>query len=73
MTLGIIGKKLGMTQVFDENGLAIPVTVIKVDPLVVCQIKTKETDGYNSVQLGYDKCKEKHITRPMLLFTFVIS
>ena len=64
MTLGIIGKKLGMTQVFDENGLAIPVTVIKVDPLVVCQIKTKETDGYNSVQLGYDKCKEKHITRP---------
>ena len=46
MTLGVIGKKLGMTQIFDEQGLAIPVTVIKVDPIVVTQVKTVETDGY---------------------------
>ena len=45
MTLGVIGKKLGMTQVFDENGLAIPVTVIKVEPLTVTQVKTVDTDA----------------------------
>lgn len=47
MTLGVIGKKVGMTQIFDEQGLAIPVTVIKVDETVVTQVKTVETDGYN--------------------------
>ena len=52
MTLGVIGKKLGMTQIFDEQGLAIPVTVIKVDPIVVTQVKTVETDGYNAIQVG---------------------
>ena len=63
MTPGIIGKKLGMTQIFDENGLAVPVTVIKVDEIVVTQVKTKETDGYNAIQVGTIAAKEKHITK----------
>ena len=61
--LGVIGKKLGMTQVFDEQGLAIPVTVIKVDPLTVTQVKTEETDGYNAIQVGFEPAKEKHLTK----------
>lgn len=63
MTLGVIGKKLGMTQVFDDKGLAIPVTVIKVDPLTVTQIKTVDTDGYNAIQVGVEPAKEKHLTK----------
>ena len=63
MTLGVIGKKLGMTQIFDEQGLAIPVTVIKVDPIVVTQVKTVETDGYNAIQVGTVAAKEKHLTK----------
>ena len=63
MTLGIIGEKLGMTQIFDDKGLVIPVTVLKVEPLVVAQIKTKETDGYDAVQLAYCAGKEKHLTK----------
>ena len=63
MTLGVIGKKLGMTQIFDEQGLAIPVTVIKVDPIVVTQVKTIETDGYNAIQVGTVSVKEKHLTK----------
>lgn len=66
MTLGVIGKKLGMTQVFDDKGLAIPVTVIKVDPLTVTQIKTVETDGYNAIQVGTVPAKEKHLTKAEL-------
>ncbi len=66
MTLGVIGKKLGMTQVFDENGLAIPVTVIKVDPLTVTQVKTVDTDGYNAIQTGVVSAKEKHLTKAEL-------
>ncbi len=66
MTLGVIGKKLGMTQVFDEQGLAIPVTVIKVDPIVVTQVKTAETDGYNAIQVGTVAAKEKHLTKAQL-------
>ncbi len=66
MTLGVIGKKLGMTQVFDEQGLAIPVTVIKVDPLTVTQVKTVDTDGYNAVQVGVIPAKEKHLTKAEL-------
>lgn len=61
--LGVVGKKLGMTQVFDEKGLAIPVTVIKVDPLTVTQVKTVETDGYNAIQVGFEPAKEKHLTK----------
>ncbi len=63
MTLGVIGKKLGMTQIFDEQGLAIPVTVVKVDEMVVTQVKTVETDGYNAIQVGTVAAKEKHLTK----------
>ena len=54
MTKGILGKKIGMTQIFDESGLLVPVTVLEVQPNVVLQVKTAETDGYNSVQIGVD-------------------
>ena len=66
MTLGVIGKKLGMTQVFDEQGLAIPVTVIKVDKIVVTQVKTVEKDGYNAIQVGTVAAKEKHLTKAQI-------
>lgn len=66
MTLGVIGKKLGMTTVFDEQGLAIPVTVIKVDTTVVTQVKTVETDGYNAIQVGTVAAKEKHLTKAQI-------
>lgn len=65
MKKGIIGKKIGMTQVFDEQGRVIPVTVIQAGPCVVVQKKTEEKDGYNSVQLGYGDVKEKHTTKPL--------
>ena len=61
MKKGIIGKKLGMTQIFDENGNVIPVTVIEAGPCTVVQKKTVETDGYNAVQLGFEDKKEKHV------------
>ena len=60
----IIGKKIGMTQIFDEKGLVIPVTAIEAGPCVVAQVKTIETDGYNAVQLGYGEIKDKHINKP---------
>lgn len=66
MTLGVIGKKVGMTQIFDEQGLAIPVTVIKVDETVVTQVKTVETDGYDAIQVGTVAAKEKHLTKAQL-------
>ncbi len=66
MTLGVIGTKLGMTQVYDEAGLCIPVTVIKVDPAVVTQVKTVETDGYNAIQVGVVPAKEKHLTKAQI-------
>ena len=62
---GIIGKKIGMTQIFDEKGNVIPVTVIETAGNVVTQIKTVETDGYNSIQLGYGDIKAKHINKPL--------
>src|SRR5574344_2926219 len=64
--LGVVGKKLGMTQVFDEQGLAIPVTVIKVDPLTVTQVKTVDSDGYNAIQVGFEPAKEKHLTKAQI-------
>ena len=64
MKKGLIGKKIGMTQIFDENGLVIPVTVIEAGPCVVAQVKTSETDGYNAIQLGYGEIKDKHINKP---------
>lgn len=60
---GLIGKKVGMTSVFDENGKNIPCTVIEAGPCVVTQIKTKDKDGYNALQLGYDDKKEKNSTK----------
>jgi len=63
---GLIGKKIGMTSVFDENGNNIPCTVLEVGPCVVTQIKRVETDGYNAVQLAYDEQKEKKSTKAML-------
>lgn len=66
MTLGVIGKKLGMTTIFDEQGLAIPVTVVKVDPIVVTQVKTVEKDGYNAIQVGTVAAKEKHLTKAQI-------
>lgn len=57
---GLIGKKVGMTSVFDENGKNIPCTVIEAGPCVITQVKTKDNDGYNAVQLGFDEKKDKH-------------
>ena len=64
MKKGIIGKKLGMTQIFDENGLVIPVTVIEAGPCCVTQKKTAETDGYEAVQLAFEDAKDKHTGKP---------
>ena len=64
MQKAIIGKKVGMTQIFDESGKAIPVTVIAAGPCVVAQKKTEEKDGYVSVQLGYEEVKESKLTKP---------
>ena len=67
MSVGILGTKLGMTQVFEpETGKAIPVTVIQAGPCTVTQVKTKETDGYASIQIGYKEVKEKSLSRPEL-------
>ena len=63
MKKGIIGKKIGMTQIFDEKGNVIPVTVIEAGPCVVAQKKTVENDGYDAVQLGFMDVKEKHLTK----------
>lgn len=60
----IIGKKIGMTQIFDEKGTVIPVTAIQAGPCAVAQVKTTETDGYNSIQLGFGEVKEKHMNKP---------
>ena len=64
MKKGIIGKKLGMTQIFDEVGNVIPVTVIEAGPCVVAQKKTTENDGYEAVQLGFIDAKEKQLSKP---------
>ena len=66
MKKAIIGKKVGMTQIFDEAGHAIPVTVIEAGPCVVTQKKTQEKDGYVAVQLGFEDVKEKKLTKPEL-------
>lgn len=64
MKKGIIGRKLGMTQIFTEAGLAIPVTVIEAGPCFVVQKKTAEKDGYDAVQLGFEDIREKLVTKP---------
>ena len=65
MTKGLIGKKLGMTQIFSDEGVAVPVTVIEVEPSVVIQKKTRETDGYDAVQLAYGRIKQKNVTKAL--------
>lgn len=66
MSVGILGTKLGMTQVFDEQGRAIPVTVVQAGPCTVTQVKTKQTDGYTAIQFGYEEVKPKALTQPEL-------
>lgn len=65
MINAIYGTKIGMTQLFDEDGQVTPVTVIKADPNKVCQVKTVATDGYEAVQLGFGTIKEKKVNKPM--------
>ena len=62
---GLIGKKIGMTQVFNKEGLSVPVTVIEAGPCVVIQVKTKENDGYEAVQVGYGTRKDKHSNKAL--------
>ena len=64
MKKALIGKKVGMTQIFDENGTVIPVTVIEAGPCVVAQVKTIENDGYEAVQLGFGEVKENKLNKP---------
>ena len=61
---GIIGKKIGMTSLYDENGKNLPCTVIEAGPCVVTQVRTVEKDGYSAIQLAYDDAKEKNTSRP---------
>ncbi len=66
MALKLLGQKLGMTRIFNEDGVSVPVTVISVGPCVVTQIKTEESDGYNAVQIGYGELKARNSTMPMI-------
>lgn len=68
MRVGLIAEKLGMTQLFDDNGVQIPVTVLKVEPCTVVSLRSKDKDGYDAVQLGTREDKEKHINKPQLGF-----
>jgi large subunit ribosomal protein L3 len=62
---GLVGKKVGMTSIFDENGVNVPCTVLEVGPCIVTQVKTKESDGYKALQLAFDEKKEKNTPRAM--------
>lgn len=64
MNKAILGKKIGMTQIFSEDGLAIPVTVVEAGPCTVVQKKTVETDGYNAIKIGFDNVSEKRLNKP---------
>ena len=66
MSLGLLGNKIGMTQIFDETGNIIPVTVLKIGPCVITQVKTVLTDGYNAIQIGYGNVPTKSLTQPEL-------
>ena len=65
MVSTILGRKIGMTQVWDDNDNVVPVTVIQAGPCVVSQVKTKEHDGYDAVQIGFGDIKPKHVNKPM--------
>ena len=64
MSIGILGKKLGMSQLFDDNGNAVPVTLIEAGPCRITQLKTRSLDGYNAIQIGYGVSTEKHLNKP---------
>ena len=66
MSLGLLGNKIGMTQIFDESGNIIPVTILKVGPCVITQVKTTLTDDYNAIQVGYGNVSTKSLTQPQL-------
>jgi large subunit ribosomal protein L3 len=66
VSIGLLGNKVGMTQIFDESGNIIPITILKVGPCIVTQIKTKLKDGYNAVQIGYGNLSSKALTQPEL-------
>ena len=66
MSLGLLGNKIGMTQIFDESGNIIPVTILKVGPCIITQIKTTLNDGYNAIQIGYGTVSNKSLTQPEL-------
>jgi large subunit ribosomal protein L3 len=66
MTPALLGKKLGMTRIYDEKGTVVPVTVVEAGPCAVTQVKTSETDGYHAVQLGFGECKAKFSTIPLI-------
>ena len=66
MSLGLLGNKIGMTQIFDESGNIVPVTILKIGPCVITQIKTVLTDGYNAIQVGYGAVPNKYLTQPEL-------
>ncbi len=66
MGIGLLGNKIGMTQIFDESGNIIPVTILKVGPCVITQIKSKLKDGYDSIQIGYGNVSSKALTQPEL-------
>ena len=66
MAVGLLGNKIGMTQIFDESGNIIPVTILKVGPCVVTQVKMKSKDGYDSIQIGYGNVLSKSLTQPEL-------
>ena len=66
MSIGLLGNKIGMTQIFDESGNIIPVTILKVGPCVITQIKTTVKDGYNAIQVGYNNVSSKSLNQPQL-------
>ena len=66
MGVGLLGNKIGMTQIFDESGNIIPVTILKVGPCVITQVKTKSKDGYDSIQIGYGNISSKGLNQPQL-------
>ena len=66
MVLGLLGNKIGMTQIFDESGNIVPVTILKVGPCIITQVKTKSKDGYSSIQIGYGNVLSKTLSQPEL-------
>ena len=66
MSIGLLGNKIGMTQIFDESGNIIPVTILKVGPCIVTQVKTNAKDGYNAIQVGYNNISSKSLSQPQI-------